>query len=123
MKKLFAFLTLLMLMLVMTACATHASRENVDIARQALEIVDEFLFRPRPDPDATYRRIAALPSINIASTGNTRQDEANRALRSYISSLQSAIQTTRHIYSAETRQPVLIARNQIASEIGVRTRR
>ena len=123
MRKLLVALTFVTLALMMTACSTRASRENADIARQALEIVDPFLFRPSPDPDTTYRRIAALPSINAAPTGNSRQDEANAALRSYMNSLQSAISVTRHSYSAETRQAVLAVRNQIASEIGVRTRR
>lgn len=123
MKRFLMILVLLFALITLAACATHASRENVDTARQALEIVDRFLFRPQADPDATYRQLAALPQINTTPTGNARRDEANQLLRDYMSNLQTVVQATRHIYSAQTRLPVLEVRNQLASEIGVRTRR
>jgi len=124
MKRIFGLILVLIAgLLVLSACASYASRENIATARQALEIADDFLFRRNISPETALSRVSRLPNINVQRTGNRNEDEANAVLRNAISRLESALRENTHIMSAETRRPVVEARNQIAAELGVRTRR
>jgi len=124
MKRIFGFLIIgLGALLLLTACQrSNASRANIDIARQALAIADELLDR-NISPEAAHARASRLSSISTTSTGNQREDDANRALRTYVSRLTSALQANTFLHNAENRRAVVDARNDIARELGMRTRR
>ena len=120
-KKLLIVLALVGLLVGLVGCGSAASERNINIARQAVGIADEFL-----DGDigarAARERIGGLADIDSTNTGNTRADAANLDLAIGIGFLSSSLFRLEGADTSDNFDSVIEARNDLARRIGMRAR-
>ena len=122
-KKILGTITFLCILFAFVACnSSNASQRNINIAENAISIVDRFLdgdISPRQAIDELDR----LQSISIESTGNLNEDLANLSVSGSKLLLSIRLSSAAWDNNLENQNSVLEARNALAEDAGLRTRR
>ena len=120
-KKLLIALALVGLVVGLVGCGSAASERNINIARQAVGIADEFL-DGSITARAAHNRIDELSDIDTTRTSDSRANTDNLLLSTGVLILRTSLNDAALTDTTETYDRVMDARNILARRVGMRTR-